>query len=945
MKRYIKSIGSYCSPALLVLLFGSIILAVQGIWPFGSETVYYYDMGQEIAAQYMQIYDEIHFSKSFLFDWYVNLGRGIPGGTLVSIQNFFLYFIPRDKILEAFSIMLIVKMMIMSITMRIFLKRCVRKCPDFYSVVLSTGYAFCGYVLMYYSIIRWLDIAAIVPLLFLFTQKALKEGKVTGYVTCLALSMLITFYEPMMLLVFIFLITGLFLLCEKLWGRKDSSLHVCSLGIATIIGLLISMWSWLPEMCDAFSDMRFCNESKGGLSSLYMDILSCDYQDYTIRWWVLLGSSFAIAICLAGLFKDIKYKNWKRFTFVLGTIFVTFSELVFNSIQLIWRFDSYMNYPIRNGFLIYIIFAGFAAFYASDLLSEEAALLNSKKTVKKVKVYSRGRVVGYENEVKTGLNIFVGAGLIISILLSCAGIFWCNLSDKRSVYDVSAVLVFCALAAALLYLFFIIFNGGKFAKLCIFIYIAEIIFYGVLSIGRPNYSTIYYEQAEQESEYIRITNELTDKLDIKPSYINRIKNPDTSLNANYGMIMKRATFSGYMPYSNSNLVNGAVRMGYSNHNARILDAGGNVFTDALFHVTEVISCIPQDKGIYEEKSKCVATVNHNTGEKRSYTLYDSKYLLPFGTLVENLDKIKMVNSSGLGVDFYNQLFNAVIPQASKNEFTEDGPAVLCEEVEGVCDKVTHETVSIDVSGNKALYLLSYDPSNDTEYENVEIVVNDKIVSIPTIQNLDNTRFTTRFNNSTVFLGTFKDETVDIRMDIDESIEAPEYQVCIYTVDLDMLGKLCRLYANEYSDMTFAAGKRNFIANVTAKKGECLMLPISYDKNWRIKVNGEKAESDNFTGLFTIIPLYDGSNTIEMSYFPKSMLVGIIVSSVTLLVIVILVCLSLNVKMVEEFFGKIRSMITKMNSFVITGYIFIWVAVMVAIYLIPIIYTKYHFLFN
>ena len=90
MKKFAKNAISYGAPALIVMIIGLVILAVQGIWPFGSETVDYYDMGQQVAAEYTQIWDELHGAKSSVFDWYLIVKISLLTSIIIYF-NFYLH--------------------------------------------------------------------------------------------------------------------------------------------------------------------------------------------------------------------------------------------------------------------------------------------------------------------------------------------------------------------------------------------------------------------------------------------------------------------------------------------------------------------------------------------------------------------------------------------------------------------------------------------------------------------------------------------------------------------------------------------------------------------------------------------------------------------------------------------------------------------------------------
>ena len=92
-KEYSKSL----IPPCITLIIYCIILSVKGIYPFGSNTIDYYDMAQQIAAFYYHVYDMLHGTKAFFYDWYSALGTNMAMSTsgcsnLSPFNLFFLFF-------------------------------------------------------------------------------------------------------------------------------------------------------------------------------------------------------------------------------------------------------------------------------------------------------------------------------------------------------------------------------------------------------------------------------------------------------------------------------------------------------------------------------------------------------------------------------------------------------------------------------------------------------------------------------------------------------------------------------------------------------------------------------------------------------------------------------------------------------------------------------------
>lgn len=916
MKDRVKTIIAYGLPAIIVLVIDCIILGVQGIWPLGAETIEYYDMGQQLASEYLQVYDELHGAKSVVFDWYTCLSRGIPGGTYISVFNLLYYLVPRDMILESFSISFIIKNMCMALTMGIFLRSEIKECPEFVRVMLSVGYGLCGYGLMHYTMISWLDIAVLVPLVMMYTQRLLSKGEIAGYIISVALMLLVNFYIPVMCLLFVFLMTGIYVISEWIQKREPSdeyktpsgSPYILRLGIATLAALLLSAWVWIPKVFDAAGSMRFNNEVESGIVAQYAKILAHVRPDYSTRWWCLLGISFSASIVILGITKDLKNKNLKRPFFVSGALLITLLQLVFENVNLIWHFGSYVNYPARDGFLMYLVFASAAAYYAKDI---------------------------WENFEENNIPVIVPmGGILVTLLAVSAILYWYNINPGMSVYTVFRVSVLCAMAAFVVYMLLILFKSGKYAKLSIFILCAELIVYGVLLVGKPTYITGYSEEPEQDGEYIRICRQLVELLDIPSSRLDRIKNPDATLNTNYGNMLERATFTGWPSSLSNDVVQSAYMVGNSTQYTRMLDSGGNAFTDALFHTTQIISLNLQDGTLYENQGMADVVFNHRTGEIRQYGLYNCRYVLPFGTVVNDESSLNLISAARDDFDFTNAVYRAIGSDDSD----------IAEKVE-ISDI---DVASVKITGRKLLYIRSQ--CEDAEYANVQVFINGRAAEVPTIQKPDNTWYPEHFNNSTLYLGSFEDETALVTINRNNSIDAPHLEFTLYTIDLDKLSDICGEYAGRSSEMIFTAGTRSLDITVNGQAGEYLLLPMEYSNDWTAYNNGDAVGCNHVNGLFMALPLVDGVNNIHMAYFPRTMKLGIIISAAALIILLALCGLEMcdrkyRIGIWGKRVGNLLKLEDKTKRLVVLLYSAAWSVVVIFVYVLPVAYGVWYYIIS
>ena len=885
-------------PVVITAVLLCIIYAIKHIYPFGKFTVDYYDMAQQIAAFYYHIYDFLHGEKALFLDPYtalsVNMSMSTSGCSHLSIFNLFFLFVKRNMLLESFSYFLMLKMMLMSASMYIYLHKS-RKLPYLFEIIFSVGYAFCGFVFVLYVTIQWMDIAVLFPIIMLYLHKVLKNGKSIGYIVTLTLSIIASYYISFMILIFIVLIVGLEMSADRLFEKdetKRKNLHLTGLFVETVVSICLSLFILLPQLKQTLMSARFNNESSGGLIGMYREILSSVNPAYTTRWFTLLGLSFAFAVIYAGLIKN--YKNKKIVYLSVGTIIIMLTELFVESVNLIWHFGSYVQYPIRNGFIIYFTVVLIAAYFIEN---EEI------------------RFSGFS-------HIVISVAICIAALL--LGIRKYGALSNIPVRDTFHILAFVMAACFVLYFITWVFDKGKMTGMIPVFMAAEIIFYGFVFIGQPTFITGYSEEPEQEGEYIRICNQLSEAFHIRPDedteyLIKRIKNPDESLNANYGLVLRRPALSNWTHLLNPKLADSASKLGYTVQFTRLLDSGGTVFSDALLGVKNIITCVPQNSELYTLRASKEIVVDSISGKKMYYYYYECKYNLPFG-IVSDPMYADFENDDIVGI--YNDIYEAIT--SDKRNIAE----WIYNRGEIIADSSSIRKVSITpkVKGKRALYYLA--DQVDTDDYNTTIIVNDKIVKIPSIKEIDNELYPAHFNNNAVLLGVFINESVKIDVqfsgrDKDGNIVESKFDPKIMSVSLDRLAELRKSYEDV---VTRSANKKLYEFKLNSDDGKYLTLPLAYDKGYHIYNNGTEADILSIGDIFISIPLKEGVNDITVKYFPDGMKVGICVSLVTLVICIVyfIIDRKKNIRYIE---------IPQINNIYFVG----WCAVIIFMYVIPVVY--------
>ena len=156
-----------------------------------------------------KIWDFLHHGGSL---FYIDMGIGnsiyaplIIQGSLYSPLNLLLLLIKRSDIMNFFSVFLMIKLCLISLTSYIYINNKYERISEIYKVLFSILYTFSGFFLLNYFNIIWLDIVILFPLLVLYLDEVLKNQDELGYIIILALSLIITFYFSFFVLVFILL--------------------------------------------------------------------------------------------------------------------------------------------------------------------------------------------------------------------------------------------------------------------------------------------------------------------------------------------------------------------------------------------------------------------------------------------------------------------------------------------------------------------------------------------------------------------------------------------------------------------------------------------------------------------------------------------------------------------------------------------------------------------
>lgn len=884
-KSLFQRVKLYAIPGLITCAVIVFIYVFKGIWPFGANRIDYFDNMQQVAPLYAHLWDWMHGKASLWFDWYTgfgtNVSMSISAFSMLSPFNLLLYLFPRTLILESISILTLVKMIFMAVAMYAYINKKYNRLSYNMKVVFSLMYTFCGYTVLYGSCFTpWMDIVALFPLLMLAYENMMQTGKKLFYIIMVAIIFIINYYLGAMSLVYIFLISGAYVL---LMSKKEKiKEHAWNLGIGTVAGLGLSCFVLVPVMMQLSGSQR--GGSGQGIVSQYIGwiksaIISDGQMAAFQRWMMLYGMAFAAAVIIMGLKKFKEEKNTIRY--MISLLLISLLPIVVEGINLMWHFGSYNGYTLRNGYIVAFTLITVAAYFAQRMFEEVTA--DKKQLVKQLVIFVvAAAVYAVIYNIIPSNDIILAAFILFIAIFIAAFIFYNKKLKKDGIgFDFNTIIAIVAIE----------------------------VFIGAYSlIGPPKF---YEYEPYQYGDYVQAANEVKDSLDIEESVTDRIVNPDISLNANYPLILRRSAMSSFTAALQSDTQSYSKKFGYSKYFLWLLDSGGTVFTNSLFHVTQAVNVNELDSQMY--------TAVRSDGD---YTLYDANYKLPFAMSVNK--NITRQDFSGNWEDlhniFYKALTNDTQDIVNGMSYTKKESSVIRE-------------YNVRADGKQAVYINIVDVNNRNTDANaswiissMHIYVNGEAVLVPTLGDVKNTAYFTDYNNNLVYLGTFENENFTIRVEYDDPWYLKVSEVSFAGLDMDKMQALVDKHADDYCETSYTSDSLTVKLNGSGVNNMAL-IPVVYSDNWNVKVNGKKVKAKSVCGLFTGVDIHAGENVIEMTFEPKGKKAGMLISLTTL---IMMIASALILKFTKL---KVPALLKMCAAFI---YLELYNIVIVAMFLIPVV---------
>lgn len=850
-----KKLKPYLLTSGLVLLVLTIIFLIKGIYPFGNHSLIWGDMHDQITAFYYYFYDCVYGNSSLLINFSSSSGinfLGIIAYYILSPFSLIVLLVKREEIYLVVSVIIALKILVSSLTCLYFIRTYFKKLPCLLSILLAIIYAFSGYSLIMYQITPWIDAMYLFPILMIGLKKVLDLERPTLYIIILTLSLIFSFYVSIMVILFIFLASFIYLLVyqDTKEARKKA---IFSLGISTILSLACSCFIVVP------SYLQISLSSRIGFNLNFL--LNSKTGPITDKISMFLFGG----IVYAGILFLMKhYKQHKKFlSFYLPVLLIMLIPVLIEPVNKIWHFGSYAFFPYRFGFVTMFLLICGACYYFNQY---QPQIIKKEKT-------KRNQILSI---ILTGFTFVVLAGCM-----------------KYYYHDFQVAIETLSISVNHILLIILLFTTGLVTISCFILILLNkklntftLVLISVITFTHIFANTSIYLGMDQEQE--ALMSQYEELAEISKDYPEgeyyRVKNEASNMIMNSSMVMKYHNLDHFTSLTNKNNIESLKQMGYSSMWVKTFSKGGNLFLDSVLANKYLITRKELDSEYYEL-----------TKTYQNLKFYTLKETPSYGYFIRNNDTIFDKNNSfEISNSFYQNITGSsediftiqdTFDANNLEVVTKDGMTNY-QIIDRKADNYLE--TNIEVEGKKTLYLEILKSLINNEnlkiYKNFNVYINDHLYRQKAFDEND---------NGSLCLGTFENEVVNLKIQFEKSAELDHVTVGIMDNE-----KYENFVKNNFIETNISYQGNTVTANVDGEKDKILFLPINYNEGYTATNNGKKVEVLKLYENYIGIELEEGENNIQLSFMPKGFLPGIIVSIVALITTIVILKTNIYQKLLE-----------------------------------------------
>lgn len=867
LKDFLYSKRIYIFAFFIPVISLYIAYAIFGVYPWGKESVLVLDLNGQYVYYFENLRDAFWGNGSLVNSWSRNLSGeiiGIFAYYLASPFTLIVMLLPRWMITGSIMAMQLCKVGSAGITMCHYLGRH-RKMSGSSALIFAIIYSLMGYMIVQLMDPMWLDGLVYLPLIIKGIEKTVDEKKWLYFVIPLALMFVANFYIGWMIAIFciLYFIAYFFFISDNAVPFrfvnfiKSGSLFAVSGVLAAVCSawLLIPLYYSLSLGKFEFSTPNYTMKTQFDFIDFFVNLLPNVYDTCRPEGSPVVYCGVLTILLVPLFFMNANVKFRKKIGYGLLALSVILS-MYMSTVDIVWHGLQVPNWlPYRYSFtcsFVLIIMAAHAFEHIEGI---------SFKEIGGVFFILFGYVL-YVN--KQGLeNVTLLATVWFTIALG--GIYALLLYMHKKHLGIKPVPV-----------------------IIVFVLIAELITSSAYTMYQIDKDVVYSKESSY-NRYITLGRNTVQKIyemDDDPVY---------RIESNYHRTVNDAmAFGSYGISHSSSTLNSAPieflnKLGFSYGGHYIKYKGSTYITDAILGIRYIM-----EKGSAKADEDGVITVAENkhyddlvlaNGDNTDiFYVYENPYALPIAFMASNdITDISLEGDNPFICQ--NALLSALVTDTKDDYFKRIEIDKIVPENAKPSTYGTHTKYTTRVEGeNSQVEFIFTAPTEDMIYMYLPSSYERKVNVWLNNDFLD--YYFEGGNKVIQTLGRFEEgEEISLITTITEEknevLFADEY---FYYLDEEAFQKSIEelkehpLEIEEFSE-------DHLKGTVTADKDGILFTTISWEPGWTIKVDGEEVEPVELVDALIGIPVTEGTHTVEMTFFPKGMALGIVISLAGIIIVI------------------------------------------------------------
>ncbi len=713
-----KKIKSFYIAPLAVLALFALVFALNGFYPFGNASVSWCDMNQQVIPLFCNFKDILSGNSGFLLNLNNAGGMNFLGVFFFFLSSpftFLVAFFDKADIPFLMNILVALKLCACAATAGIYFENTFKKQSVAFKCVLSFAYALCGYGMMFYQNIIWLDLMYLFPLLLLGIDRLLERDKPALLTVFLTLCTAVNFYLSYCVYLFVIILLGIYALSKRV---KDKTAFL-KLGISAICSLLVTAAISLPSLIQYFSSGRTSNVLEG--------LKNCSFFTYTETTLAAILSSgivFSILLIVIPRF----FEQSRKTVCLICAFLALLIPMLVEPVNRMWHTGSYMSFPVRFGFIT--VFVGLAV--CGEYFEKQNFEFKTKPLFGVLNILVclalGGFMLYYVNQNTDTLTNYTQT-------------LWGDKDSLRGLLIIS----FAAVAG---YLFCLVFArkkliGKNILAVCL----------GIMVLAESLCATAIYLvpakdklNTENYQKFVALENDISDN-----SFF-RVNLSHKFIDANMTGAIGYNSLGHYTSFTDKNYMTAVKHLGYSGYWMEIGNWGGNILSDALMSVKYTVNKSGNTFSISENDlvlgpATLVNTAPETFESGNRLEVLGGAFAQMFSLEKSPVTTYEMSGYSNL--NYYNNFGTHIFEN-------NDGGRI---------------TYTVNVNSKQCLYFDCFGVASNALVEPVNdsfsVFVNSNAVSYS---------YPEQNNNGTLYLGEFENETVEIQLRLKKDLSCKSFGV-------------------------------------------------------------------------------------------------------------------------------------------------------------------------